>query len=223
MRLKHWILLASAGFLTAFVVWVAVSLRNDDSALRVVARYVKDTMCWSADTNSVCMLKAMAKFERKGHYDKAVSTGVELAEKYPNSATSEWIYEDISALYLRRAKTDLGRAEEYLKQAIFYRDKAILSASDSPYALARVVALSELIGDLSTTQRCAQYGNSIKLLDRMKLLANEDKDRVTRQLKPDLVEREKVEALLKWIDAATKQVGDKQSASSCPKELPSAG
>lgn len=222
MRPKHWILLAFAAFFAAFV-WTAVSLRNDDSTLSVVVRYVKNTMCWSADTNSVCMLEAMAKYEKKGHYDEAVSTGVELAEKYPNSPTSEWIYEDISALYLRRAKTDDGRAEEYLKQAILYRDKAIPSASDSPYALSRIVALSELIGDLSTVQRCAQYGNSIKLLDRMKLLANEDKDRVTRQLRPDLVEREKVEALLNWIDAASKRVGDKLSVSGCQEERPSAG
>lgn len=222
MRTKRWILFASAGFFAVFVVWIAVSLRNDDSTVSVLARYVKDTMCWSADTNSVCMLKAMAKYEKKGRYDEAVRTGVELAEKYPNSPTNGWIYGDISALYVRRAKMDSGRAEEYLKQAILYRDKAIPSASDSPNALAQLVALSELIGDLSAAQRCAQYGNSIKLLDRMKLLANEDKVRVTRQLKPDLVEREKVEALLNWIDTSTKRVGDKQSASVCQVERPSA-
>lgn len=214
-RPKHWILLASAGFFTTFVVWVAVSLQNDDSTLSVVARHVKNTMCWSADTNPVCMLKAMAKYERKGHYDEAVSTGAEFAKKFPDSPTDEWIYEDISALYLRRAKTDGSRAEEYLKQAIFYRDKAIPSASESPYALARVVALSELIGDLSTAQRCAQYGNSIKLLERMKLLANEDRDRVSRQLKPDPVEREKVGDLLNWIEAASERLSGKQSASGC--------
>src|SRR5215467_40233 len=219
---KRWILLV-AGFLTALVVWVAVSFRNDDSTLSVVARYAKDRMCWSADLNFVCALKAMGKYEKKGRYDDAIRTGVALAQKCPECGPSGLIYEDISALYLRRARMDSARADEYLKQAVSYRDKALLSLSDSPYALESLAALSESIGDLSTAQQCTRYGNSIKLLDRTKVLANEDKDRLTRQFKTDLAERQKVEDLLKRIDAATKRVGDKQSASGCQEKRPSAG
>jgi hypothetical protein len=223
MRAKRSILLGATVFFTAFVVWVVLSLRNDDSILRVVARYVNETMCWPADSNTACVLKTMAKYEKKGRYDDAVSTGVAWAEKYPDSFTSGWIYQDISALYLRRARMDSGRAEEYVKQALFFRDKALLSASDSEYSLQRLVAISESAGDLSAAQRCVQYGNSIKLLERMKRLANEDKDHLARQLKPDLAERKKTECLLEWIDAGTKRVSGKLSASGCQEKHRSLG
>jgi hypothetical protein len=222
VRPKRWILLA-AGFLTPLVVWVVVSFRNDDSTLGVVARYAKNRMCWSADSNFVCAIKAMEKYEKKGRYYDAIRTGVALAQKYPESGMNGWIYEDISALYLRRARMDSARADEYLKQAVSYRDKALPSLADSPYMLESLAAISESIGDLSTAQQCTQYGNSVKLLDRTKLLADENKKRLTRQFKPDAAEREKVEDLLKRIDAATKRVGDKQSVSGCQEKRPSAG
>ena len=40
----------------------------------------------------------------KGRYDEAVRTGAAWADKYPD--TSNWIHEDISALYLRKAPMD---------------------------------------------------------------------------------------------------------------------
>jgi hypothetical protein len=218
MRPKRWILLAVVAFSLAYVVWVVVSLRYEDSSLSLLTSSVRERMCWSADSNAFCVLKAMAKYEKKGRYDEAISTGVAWANKYPDGLTSNWIYEDISVLYLKSAKTDSGHAEEYLKQAVFYRDKALPSASESPYALQRLVAISESAGDLSTTQRCVQYRNSIKLLGRMNLLANEDKDRLTRQFKPDLVERKNVECLLEWIDAGLKRVSGKLSTAGCQEE-----
>jgi tetratricopeptide (TPR) repeat protein len=225
MRAKRWILLGAAVFFTTFVVWVVVSLRNDDSTLMVVSRYVKDETCWTADSSAVCALKTMAKYEKKGRYDDAISAGVALAQKYPDSFTSGWIYEDISELYLRRATMDSGRAEEYLKQAVFYRDKALPSHldSDSPYSLNTLAALSESIGDLSTAQQCVQYRNSIKLLDRMRLLTNEDQHRLARQFKPNLDERQKLDNLLECIDVATKRVDGKLSASGCQKQHRSPG
>jgi hypothetical protein len=165
----------------------------------------------------------MSKYEKKGRYDDAISTGVAWAEKHPDSFTSGWIYQDVSALYLRRAKTDGERAEEYVKQALFYRDEALLSASDSEYSLQKLEAISEWAGDLSAGQRCVQYGNSIKLLERMKRLANEDKDRSARQLRPDLAERKKTECLLEWIDANTKRVSGKLSSSGCQEKHRSLG
>jgi hypothetical protein len=100
------------------------------------------------------MLKTMAKYEKKGRYDDAVNIGTALAEKNPDSFTSDWIYQDISASYLRRARMDNGRSEEYLRQAVFYRDRALPSASDSPYWLQSLVTITEAVGDLSTAQRC---------------------------------------------------------------------
>jgi len=182
MRTKRWILLAAIASIIT-VIWVVVTWRNDDSTLRVVTRgvtsYVKRKMGWSDDPFAV--LDRMAKYEKSGRYDDAISTGVACAEKYPDSFTSGWIYRDISVLYLKKAKADGTRAEEYVRQAVFYRDKALRTASDSPHALAQLVAISLSIGDLFPAQRCVKYRNSMKLLDRMKQLANEDKDRVARQ------------------------------------------
>jgi len=226
MRVKHRILLGTAVLFTAFAAWAILSLRNDDSTLSVVAAVamdVKQRMCWPSDSSAVCVLKAMAKHERMGRSDDAVSLGVAWAEKHPDDFTSGWIYQDISALYLRRARTDSGRAEEYLKQAVFYRDKALPLSSDSPYPLQSLLAISESVGDLSMAQRCVQYGNSIKLLDRMNLLANEQKDRLARQFKPDLAERKKIEGLLEWIDAGTRRVSGKLSASGCQDKHRSSG
>ena len=220
---RRWILLGTAVVFTAVVVWAVLSLQNDDSSLSVAARYVKERMCWSAESSTACTLKAMAKYENRGRYDEAISTGVAVADKHPDSFISGWIYEEISVLYLRKARTDSGRAEKYLKQAVLYRDKALPSASDSVYALQPLVVISESVGDLSTTQRCVQYGNSIKLLDRMNLLADEDKDRVAQQLRPDLAEREKTGRLLEWIDAGIKRVSGKLSASGCAQQHRSPG
>jgi hypothetical protein len=218
MRAKRWILLGVAVFFTAFVVWVVVSLRNGDSTLSVVASYVQKATCWRADSSAACELKTMDKYQTKGHYDDAISTGLALAEKYPDSFTRGWIYEDVSALYLTKARMDSGRAEEYLRQAIYYRDKAVPSASDSPYLLRQLAVVSESIGDLYTAQRCVQYRNSIKLLDRMKLLANKDQDRLARQFKPDLGERQRADHLLENIDRVTRRVSGKLSAPSCQQQ-----
>lgn len=215
MRAKRWILLGVAVSFAAFVVWVVVSLRNDDSTLSVVARDVKQATCWPVDSSAVCVLKTIAKYEDKGRYDDAITTGVALAKKYPDSSTSHWIYEDIATLYLRRAKMDSEHAEEYLQQAVVYRDKALPSHLDNPYLLQSFVVLSESIGDLSSGQRCVQYRNTIKLLDRMKLLANEEQDRMARQFKPNLDERQKLDDLLGCIDVVTKRVGGKLSDSGC--------
>jgi hypothetical protein len=169
------------------------------------------------------MLKTMARYEEKERYDDAIRIGMTLAEKHPDSVESALIYEDISGLYLRRATADSGRAEEYLKRAITYRDKALPSTSDSPYGLRPLANLSESIGDLSATQRCIQYGNSIKLLDRMRLLTDEQKKSLARQFKPDLAERQKVEDLLRWIDDAAERVDNKLRTSGCQAARPSAG
>lgn len=215
MRAKHWVLLGVAVFFAAFVVWIVSSFRNDDSTLSVVARYVRQETCWPLDSSAACVFKTMAKYEKNGRYDDAINAAVRLAAKHPDSFTSGLLYEDISRLYLRKSRTDSGRAEEYLTQAVSYRDKALPFASDSPYFLQQLVVLSESIGDLSTSQRCIQYRNSIKLLARMRLLANEDQDRLTRQFKPIADERQKLDHLLECIDTLTKRVSGKLSASGC--------
>jgi hypothetical protein len=220
MPAKSWILRSAILFSAVFIVWVAVSLRNDDSALSVLTRDLKESMCWSADSSTACVLKAMTKYEKHGRYDDAASVGAAWADKSPDSFMSGWIYQDISALYLKRARVESGRAEEYLKQAVIFRDKAVVSASDSPASLQRLAAISESVGDLSTAQRCVQYRNSIKLINRLNQLANEGKERLARQIRPDLNERRENECLFEWIDASTKRVRGKLSAYACQNGPP---
>ena len=227
MTTKRSIFIGTGIVFTAFCLWATLSLQDDDSSVsvtaRFVARYLKETVCWSAQSNAFCVIKAMAKYEKKGRYENAITTGVEWTDKHYDALTSPWIYEDISALCVEKARMDSGRAEEYLKQAVSYRDKAVRSVWETPYSLQRLVTISESIGDVSATQRCGEYGTSIKLLDRMKLLADEDKDRLARQFKPDVAERKKVDYLLDWIDARMKRVGGKLSASGCQQEHRSPG
>ena len=68
---------------------------------------------------------------------------------------------------------------------------------------------------MSLRLRCVQYGNSMKLLDRMSRFVSEDKDKLARQFKPDLAERKKVESLADWNSATVKRVKTKLSTSGC--------
>jgi len=215
MRAKRWIVLSAAALSLALVVWVVSSLQNDDSTLSVIARYVRQTVCWSADSSLACAVKAMGKYEKKGRYDDAIRIGTTWADKYPDSITSGFIDEDVSALYLTKARGDNGHAEEYIKQALVYRDKALRFASDSPYSLPTLVTISESAGDLSTVQRCVQYENAIRLLDRMNSLASAEKERLRRQFKPDLAGGKKLESLSQWIDAGIERMNGKLSSSGC--------
>jgi hypothetical protein len=215
MRAKHWILLGTVAVALSCVVLVVFSLQNDDSTLSVVTRYVKAKMGLSQESAMIVEYRRMEKYEMKGRDDDAIQAGVAFVSKYPDSSLNFWIYQNLSVLYLKQARKDSGRAEEYLKQAILYRDKGLPSVSDSPYQLQRWVIISESVGDLSATQRCVQYRNAIKLLDRMNLLVNKDKDRVARQFRPDLAERTKLESMSEWIDAEGKRVAGKLPLCAC--------
>jgi hypothetical protein len=213
MKIKRWAVAATV--LLGIAIWAVVSIRNDDSTLSVVVRAVKERMCWPADSSTFCVLRAMEKYEKKGQYYDAIKTGKAWAEKYPDTSANEWIYRYISVLYLKTASNDKEHSEESVKQAILYRDKALSSVSDSAFALQPFEVISESAGDLSTSQRCLQYGNSLKLLTRMQTLANDEKGRLSRQFRPDLKERKDMECLSDWIDAALKRVSSKWSASGC--------
>lgn len=221
MRRRRAIPVGAIAVALAVVGWALASLRDDDSSVSVLIRSAKERMCWPADSSMSCVLKAMSKDEKKGRFDDAIKTGAAWTNQYPDSLISGVIYTDISSLYLRKAKMDPGRTEEYLKEAISYRDKALQSSSDSAYLLQQLVEISEEVGDVSKSQRCIQYGNSRRILDRMSLLANEEKDRFARQFKPDLAKGKEWEELSEWIDAAIKRVSNKSLSSGCQDNNPS--
>jgi len=215
MRPKSRLFVIGAAVVAAFIAWLLLSLLNDDSTLNAAARYLKETVCWTTQSNVACVIHGMAKYEKQGRYDDAINTGVAWTQKNPDGLISGWIYRDISMLYLKRAKADRADTEAYVKQAVLYRDKALPSASDSAYALQPLLVITESAGDLSQSQRCVQYRNSMKLLDRMSALAREDKGRLAKQFKPDPKERNEQECLLQWIDTSSKRLEAKLSASGC--------
>jgi len=148
-------------------------------------------MGWAPDSTTGDVARTMTKYQKKGRYDDAIRAGIMWTEKYPDAGSNVWLYTDVSALYLEKAAKDSEHAEEDVKQALLYRDKALPLASDELYSLRQLAAISESAGDLSATQRCVQYRNAIKILDRMGVLLGEEKDRVARQFKPgpNVVER----------------------------------
>jgi hypothetical protein len=207
--------MAGAAVFAVFIVWLILALLNDDSTLNAEARYLKETACWTTESNAACVIKGMAKYQKKGRYDDAINVGVAWTQKNPDGPLSAWIYRDLSVLYLKRASQDKANAEAYVKEAILYRDKALPSASDSAYALQPLLVITESAGDLSPSQRCVQYRNSMKVLDRMNVLVNEDKDRLERQFKPDPKERNDLECLSGWMDTSSTRLTTKLSTSGC--------
>lgn len=221
MPRRRAILVGAVAVALALVGWALASLRDDDSSVSVLIRAAKQRMCWPADSNMSCVLKAMTKDEKKGRFDDAIKAGAAWTSEYPDSLINGLIYTDISTLYLKKARMNPDRTEEYFKQALSYRDKALQSSPDSAYLLQQLVEISEEVGDVSQAQRCTQYGNSRRILDRMSLLANEEKDRLARQFKPDLAKRKECEGLSEWIDAAIKRVSNKSLSSGCQNNDPS--
>ncbi len=215
MQRRHSILLGAVAVTLAIVVWAMASLRDDESSLRVLIRAAKEQVCWPANSSMDCVVKAMSRYKKKGHFDDAIKTGEAWATQHPDSLMSGAIYIDISTLYLQKARMDPARTEEYIRQALSARDKALQSSSDNAYLLQQLVGISEYVGDISKAQQCIQYGNSIRILKRMNLLANEEKDHIARQVKPDLAERKNWERLSEWIDAGIKRVSNKASSSGC--------
>ena len=107
-RTNRWVLRAAIALAVTCLIWVVLSLRDDDSALSVVGREVKRRMGWSADTTTADVLRRMAKYEKKGRYDDAIRTGAAWTEKYPDSGE---MYEVISVLCLKQAVKDGQHAD----------------------------------------------------------------------------------------------------------------
>ncbi len=149
-------------------VWAVSSLRDDDSSLSVLVHYTKQRMGWPDDTtdSTYGVIARMSRYVKQRRYDDAVRVGNAWTARNPNSESNVYIFRLISDLYLERAKTDSTHADDYVKQAMLYRDKMLPLASNNVYGLRDLALLSEAGGDLSASQRCVQYRNAIKLLER---------------------------------------------------------
>lgn len=154
-------------------VWLAVSLRDDDSTLRVVSRYIAHRTGLSPDRSVYEVLRTMQRYARRRRYDAAIAAGEDWTNKNPISGSNDQVFLLMASLRLEQAKQKPQLADDYVAQAIRYRDKALPIASDislgwySVNALQQMALISEYAGDLSSNQRCVQYRNALKLLDRV--------------------------------------------------------
>ena len=203
--------LVVAGAIIAVValVWSVV---DDSSVLGILVRGVPSYMGWATDSTASDVLRKMRKYEKKGRDDDAIKAGIAWTQKYPDAGR---IYTDVSALYLKKAAKDDEHAEEDVTQAVLYRDKALPFSTDSLYSLQRLADISEYAGDLSPTQRCVQYRNTMKLLDRVNILLTEEKERVARQFKPDPADCEQVKCVSDQVDTSVNRVRGKLQHSAC--------
>jgi hypothetical protein len=197
--------------LVALVVWSVVLLRDDDSVLSILIR--REHMGWSPDSTASDVSRTMSKNEKKGRYDDAIKAGIVWTDKHPHAGSNGGIYTDVSGLYLEKAAKDGEHAEEDVNQSIFYRDKALQLDAAGIYS-SRLATISESAGDLSAAQRCVQYRNAIKIVDRMAVFLGEERDRVARQSKPsDEVERIKENS--DRVDAIINRLNGKLQHSAC--------
>lgn len=208
--------LVVAGGIVALIVCIVVLLLDDGSVLGILVREVPSYVGWASDSTAADVLRRMRKYEKKSRYDDAIKAGIAWTQKYPDAGYSNgWIYTDVSALYLKKAAKDGDEAEEDVKQAVLYRDKALPFSTDSLYSLQRLATISEYAGDLSPTQRCVQHRNTMKLLDRVNILLTEEKDRVARQFKPDPADCEQMKCVSDQFDISVNRVRGKLQHSAC--------
>jgi len=132
--------------------------------LSIVVGNLPRAMGGGTDSTTSDVLRRMAKYEKQSRYDEAIRAGNAWTEKHPDSDSNAWMFTLIARLCLQGAKAESGRADEYVTQAMLYRDKALRFESDNPSGLRDLAWLSEAGGDLSATQRCVQYRNAIKIL-----------------------------------------------------------
>jgi hypothetical protein len=208
--------LVVAGGIVALIVCVVVLLLDDGSVLGILVREVPSYVGWASNSTAADVLRRMRKYEKKSRYDDAIKAGIAWTQEYPDAGYSNgWIYTDVSALYLKKAAKDGDEAEEDVKQAVVCRDKALPFSTDSLYSLLRLATISESAGDLSPTQRCVQYRNTMKLLDRVNILLTEEKDRVARQFKPDPADCEQMKCVSDRFDTSVNRVRGKLEQSGC--------
>jgi hypothetical protein len=173
---SRWKLSFAALLLLCFWVWTEqlCALRDDGSSLSVLITLASDKIDRSPRSSNYGVygvLKKMANYRKRGYYDAAVDAGKAWTGAYPNDGMNDMVFIAVASSYLEKAQRDRARAEDYVHEALLYRDKALPIASDPAqegYSTLRDLALiSEYAGDLSPEQRCVQFGNTVKLYEHL--------------------------------------------------------
>ena len=114
----------------------------------------------------------MVNYTKQGRYEDAVQVGLHALQ---GQTSDEIVYQQISNVYLIRARKDSDQREQCVAKAVSYVEKALsLNSRDKDAAGVHLFLDAqsfEVAGDLSTTGRCAYYERATKLLDnRLPLL-----------------------------------------------------
>lgn len=220
---SKWKLSIATFILLAFWFWTeqTVSSRNEGSMLSVSISMVRDRIgCPQGDWGEEVLHK-MAVYAKRGHRDAAIHAGKIWTEAHPKGRFNERIFTSIGWLYLFKAQNDSRHADEYVRQAMQYRDRAYDTDNEwrkyDISAFASLAALTESAGDLSEKERCVQYGNAIKLLNLRTLMLKEKQDEISGRVVP--VENgftvEQVKCLSDETQAEIAQVKEKQQKYGC--------
>jgi hypothetical protein len=167
----------------------------------------------------------MQGYARRGRYNDAIAAAVDWTNKNVIDGSNDQVFVAVASLFLEQAKQNPQRADDYVSQAILYRDKALPIASDTSLGwysmgtLRDVSLISESAGDLSYKQRCVQYRNAVKLLERLLHQLEEKRVGISRRT-PNTedqfgVTRDKVEQLAEQTKAAIARVKEKEQKNSC--------
>jgi len=174
------------------------------------------------------VLQKMEQYQQSGHEDEAILQGKEWIAKHPQNGTNDQVFELMGFLYLAKAKKDDDRNREGdVAEAIKYRDKMLpIIAQDealgwySMGALLDSALLSEGAGDLSVSQRCAQYKAALRLLDREGDALRDKQEwfsRATGSKKVDAFgyTMDDLQRLRERSEAATTRIRGKQESTGC--------
>lgn len=225
--LKRPVFVGTLLFLLGIVGVSVYSFLDKDSILNSLVEGIPRAIGLSADSSAREVLNSMQKYEKRGRYDDAIKAGILWTERYPNDGFNDWLFRRIAWLYLEKAKRDPGHLDDYVHEAIIYRDKALPLALDVRYGWASMGTLrdlaliSESAGDLSMSQRCVQYKNAITLLERLVVLL---KEKQIQAAHPSISNEDRftpgdVKSFLDRTDTTISRVRDKQRKAGCQQPV----
>jgi len=223
----RWKLCAAAVLLLCF--WVGTeqfsALRDNGSMLSVLITRVADKIGFPPGSSAYDTLHKMANYEKRGMYGAAINAGNAWITEHPIDGTNDRVFLAIASIFLQKAKQDSSHADQYVDQALVYRDKAIPIASDttlgwySMTTLRDMSLISESAGELSSKQRCVQYRNGVKLLERVLDQLETKRVEISRRT-PNTedqfgVSRDTVEQLSEQTKAGIARLRAKQQNAAC--------
>lgn len=161
----------------------------------------------------------MRAYQEQGRYDAAIALGNKWLSQHPNDGANDQIFGRIALLYVDKAKKDRRNGEQFLTEAVRYRDKMLPVAGDSTlgwYSMGVLLdsaLISEAVGDVSSEQQCVQYGNALKLLERLTYSLKDKQEEISNKAaKHDAFgyTSADVQRLLEEVNTATNRIRAKQ-------------